>query len=159
MINHQKSSIVTQHRCENKQSSFGYLKSFARYACDPLVAPPPEADDEDDDEPAGEGGPTFKIPRTMYFGSSSRSFVLLYDLISRSELFESRSLKDGSGVNSRDIRVVGRRIEDESFSISFICLFSSSTHSLTHTALTMPVLAKKSKMKKRLKFSKLNFPR
>lgn len=86
---------------------------------------PPEPDD--DVEPAGDGGPTLRTPLTMYFDSSA-VYGGCCVLFSRSELFKTCSFLVGSGVSSRDVRVVRRRSKPESPSI-LVCLFSSWIHS------------------------------
>jgi hypothetical protein len=120
-----------------------YLRIFARYACDPDVGP--ELDDDDDSDPAGDGGPTFRMPRTMYLESiMSASFnerfrstflvvfggVVVVTSLSSSIALDIRSLlRIGSGVDSRVLRVARRRIVDEfsissvNFFFSFICLY------------------------------------
>lgn len=63
----------------------------------------------------------------MYFDSSTVCCGCCV-LFSRSELFETRSFLVGSGVSSRDVRVVRRLSKPESPSI-LVCLFSSWLHS------------------------------
>lgn len=113
------------HLCRGK--FYKYLISLARYACEPELDAnefEAEPDDDDESEPAGDGGPTFNIPLTMYFDSFA-SFSLDERLfVSCSNVFESLSPRFGSGVDSRAFRLVRRRSEDE-FSIFFsflLCL-------------------------------------
>ena len=98
-----------------------YLNILARYACDPEeLGPEPEEDEEID--PAGDGGPTFKIPFTTYLVSLESVSMDRFFEKSCSSTFDIFSGRFGSGVDSRVVRLVRRRIEDE-FSIFFLSQF------------------------------------
>lgn len=79
----------------------------------------PELEEDDEIDPAGDGGPTFKIPVTTYLDSlESDSVDRFFETSGSSTTFDTLSVRLGSGVDSRVVRLVRRRIEDE-FSIFF----------------------------------------
>jgi hypothetical protein len=108
------------------------------------LGPCPELLDDEDIDPAGDGGPTFNMPRTMYlasFASTSLERALVLDVVvaaavvvvfavgavSCSTALEILSPRFGSGVDSRALRLVRRRSEDEFsiflLSLSLVCLY------------------------------------
>lgn len=102
------------------------------------------------------------MPRTIYLASST-SFRFVFT--SRSELFETRSLNDGSGVDSRACRLKRCRIEAEFSSISICFYFSlrsrlfASTLKVVFTFLSLLLRRKQKKKIENFKtqFSTINF--